>query len=132
MVFRGGADHARSADVDLFDRLRERYVRLRDRFFKWIKIANNDLERNNPMIANGGGIRSQIGTSENGAVDLRMQRFHAAIHDLRKAGIRRNIDNGEAVFLQELPCPAGRNDLKTQFDESSCERSQTRFIADAH
>jgi hypothetical protein len=54
----------------------------------------------------------RIGASaEDAAVNFRVQRLHAAVHDFRKAGVVADLDDRDAGIAHGLCGAAGRQDL---------------------
>ena len=131
MVLGRRPDHAGAADVDLFDCLVERDVGPRDRFLERVEVADHNLKRHDPVLANGGGIARIGRASEDRTVNLGVQRFDPPLHDFRETRVRRNVDHGDAVFLEETSRASGRNDLKPELNEPGRKRRETGFIADA-
>ena len=94
VVLGGRADHRRAADVDVLDRLVE--IRTaRDRRFEGIEIADEEIDAFDAVRAHGFGVIGLVAQREKAAMDFRMQRLHAAVHDFGKAG-----DAGDVVARQ--------------------------------
>ena len=72
MILRCGADHARAADVDVFDRFGGRDIGSRDRFFEGIQIHDDQFEGHDAMRGDRGGVFGQIGATEDRAMHFRM------------------------------------------------------------
>ncbi|MNP30940.1 hypothetical protein D3C76_1240380 [compost metagenome] len=53
-------------------------------------------------------------TTEDPAVDFRVQGLHPAVHHFREACVIRDFHCGNAVVLQQLERPAGGEDLDAQ------------------
>src|SRR6185503_4914541 len=67
-------------------------------------------------------------STEQSAVDLWMQRFHAAVHDLGKAGVARHFPCRDAAARQELCRPTSGEDLDVAFCQRSREVDEAGFI----
>ena len=131
MVLRRGADHARTTNVDLFDRFLDGNARLGDRLLEWVEIADHQLERRDVVLLDRGGVAGEVGTAENRPVDLWVQRLHATVHDLRKAGVARDVDDVDTGLLEVAGRSASGEDFEAERDQSLCEWSEVGLVADA-
>src|SRR5689334_19978001 len=75
-------------------------------------------------------IRS-IAAGENAAVDVRVQRLHAAVHHLGKPGQVRHIRHREARFCQRARGAAGGDELEAARCESACEIDDAGLVGNA-
>src|SRR5207248_7601520 len=78
-VFRRGAHHARSADVDLLDELVETDAGPGGGLFERVQIDCDDLDRLNAELRNRAHIVGMIPPREDTRMDLRMKRLDAAV-----------------------------------------------------
>src|SRR5271154_7588078 len=56
-IFGGGADHGRSADVDVLDQIFEGHARLGGGFLEGVEIYHDHVNRLDAVLGNGGGVR---------------------------------------------------------------------------
>jgi len=88
MVLRRRAQHRRSADVDLFDRFRDRHAFTRNRLLEGIQIDDHQIDGRD---SKPGDIREMIAVVaivKNRAEDSRRERFHTPAENFRRAGPR--------------------------------------------
>src|SRR5690606_23022350 len=64
------------------------------------------------------------------AVDHRMQRLHAPVHDLGKARERGDVENAEPVFRKQGRRAAGGGDLHVSARQGAGEIHDTRLVGD--
>ena len=85
VVLGRGAQHRRSADVDVLDRLLVAAVGARHRRRERVEVHHQQVDRRDAVL----GHDRLVGAapSEQAAVNLRMQRLDAPVHDLREAGV---------------------------------------------
>ena len=65
------------------------------------------------------------------AVNVRMQRLDAAVHDLREARDRRDVGHGDSRGAQRFRGAARRHDLEAQRSSASGERREPLLVRDA-
>src|SRR5262249_17413258 len=65
------------------------------------------------------------------AVDLRVERLHAPVEHLRKAGVVAHLADRHAGVRKELRRPAGREDLEPEVDEAARELGDAALVAHA-
>ncbi len=86
VVLRGGADQCRATDVDVLDAVIVRGTSSHRRLER-IQIDRDQIDRRDTMLRHLRDVFRQIATPENAAVNLRHQRLHSPIEDLRKAAV---------------------------------------------
>ena len=124
MVLGGRPDHRRAADVDGLDAGVERGTDAH-RLLEGIEIDHDQVDARDVMRLHGRTMAGVVPAGENPAVDGRVQSLHAAVHDLGKAGVVRDIGDGDAGLPQD-PCgAAGGQDG----DAVACERGRELFEA---
>ncbi len=109
VVLRSRAQHRGSADVDVLDRFGVRAVRPRRRRLERIKIHREYVDHVDAVLDQHGLVDASA--REQAAVDVRMQRLHAAIHDLGESGNSGDLDDGNSGRAQRLRRTARRDDL---------------------
>ena len=129
MILGRRAHHGRAADVDVLDRFLERAARLRDGGGKRIEIDDDEVDRLDAVLAHDGVV--DAAPAEQSAVDLRMQRLDAAVHDFGKTGDGRHIGDLDAVGAQHLRRAAGREQRDAATRELTRELEQAFLVRDA-
>ena len=79
------ADHRRAADVDPLERVGKGGRALRHRLDKRVQVPRDEVDRRHVVLRDLGLIVRATAPVEDAAVDLRMQRLHAAAQHLRAA-----------------------------------------------
>ena len=69
-ILGGGADHGRSADVDVLDQLFEGHAGLGSSFFEGVEIHHDHVNRLDAVLGDGGGVRGNLAAMQDAAVDL--------------------------------------------------------------
>ena len=115
-VLGGGADHRRPADVDVLDRLR-RLRALRDGRLEGIEVHDQAIDPLDAEALHRGAVVGVVAKREQPAVDARVQRLHAAVHHLRHAGQRGDVDDRKPGVGERPRGAAGRDDLDAVRDE---------------
>src|SRR3954467_440072 len=64
-------------------------------------------------------------------MDLRVQRFHAAVEHFRKSGVCGNLGDRQAFFFEQLGRPAGRNELDAKGTQRAAEVRDSGLIRNA-
>ena len=91
-----GAHHRRAADVDVLDRVLERAAGLGDRRAERVEIDHDEIDRRDAVLAQRGRVLGQVAPREDARVHLGVQRLHAAVEHLRKAGVGADVGDREA------------------------------------
>ena len=105
VVLRCGADHGRSADIDILDGLINGRVFTGDGLFERIQVDDQKIDRLDAVLFHNRLIRTAA--TEQSAVDEWMQRLDAAVHDFRKARLLRHLDNLETGVTKLAAGAAG-------------------------
>src|SRR5262245_51129739 len=72
-----------------------------------------------------------VATAEKSSVDFGVQRLHATLHDLRRAGVLAHVGDGKARLAQEARRAAGREELEAvALHERAGEIGEACFVAD--
>ena len=110
VVLGRGADHRRSADVDVLDAVVEGRA-LRDRRLERIEIDHQQIDRRDAVLLHRCRVRGVVADRQQAAMHLRMQRLHPAVHHLGKAGEVRHVAHLQAGVGERLGGAAGRDQL---------------------
>ena len=82
VIFSGGAQHGWPANIDVFYRVGKRAVRLGNGLTERVKVDDQQIDAIDLMFFESRHVRIAIPSSKQSAMNLRMQRFNAAIEDL--------------------------------------------------
>ena len=129
VVFGGGADHCRAADVDVLDAIVVRSA-FGDRRFEWIEVHHQEIDRLDVVLFHRGEVLFVPADREQSAMHLRMQRLDAPVHHFGRAGEFGDIDHRESGFAERLCRAAGRNQLNIEESELPGERDQSGLVGD--
>ncbi len=130
VVLRRRPDHRRAADVDVLDRLRLAHVLPSDRALEGVEVHADEVDRLDPLGFERGHVLGVVAHREQGRVQPRMQRLHAAVEDLRRPG-----ELGDVAHLQVgLPqrgggAPRG-DDLHSQPRQAAREIDDPGLVGD--
>ena len=130
-VLCGRADHAGAADVDLLDQVAERDAGFRRRLYERIQIHDDDVDRGDAVLPKGSHVVGTPAPGEDAAVDRRVQRLDAAVHDFGKAGDRRDAGDRYTGGLEGARGAAGRHELVPAGGQGLGERQQAGLVGDA-
>ena len=97
MVLGSGAHHGRAANINVLYCIFQRTAFAGDGLGEWIQVNNHHIDRSNVVLFHNGIILAA--TTEDAAVDLRMQGLHASIHHFREAGVIGNFGHWQ-TFLR--------------------------------
>ena len=131
VVFRGGADHRGTADVDLLDRLFDRHVGAGDGLLEGVEVHDDQLEAEDAVVGERLHVAGIVVAAEDTAVDLRMEGFDAAIHHLGEAGVVGDVADREASVGEVFAGAAGGEELDAGFNERLGEVEEAGLVADA-
>ena len=116
MIFGSGAQHGRAADVDIFDGGRKIAIGFGDCRLKWVEVYDHQINRGYAVLLHDRLI--DIASGEDATMHLRMQRLHAAVHHLGKAGVVGDLDSRDLFGAQEFVGTSGGED----FDADAAQR----------
>ena len=85
MVLGGGAHHGWAADIDILYRILQRAAFTGNGLGEWIKVNHHHVDWRNPVLLHNAVILTA--TTQNAAVDFRVQGFDASIHHFRETGV---------------------------------------------
>ena len=118
VVFRRRSNQRRTADIDLFNRLSHRNVRLGNGFLERIEVNHDQLEGQNAVFFQTLHVRRVVVPAQNSAEYLRVKRLQTPVHHFRKSGIGGNFVDVQAVFLKELFRSASRVNFNAAFNQT--------------
>src|SRR5690554_1961082 len=128
MRFRSAPHHRRPADIDIFDGLFSPCP-ARDRRLKRIEVHTNEIDRRSANALESRAIVFAI-AHQDAAVDARMERLHAAVHDLRRAREIAHIAHLKPSLSERFRRPARAEDLNAELRKPRREIDDSSFIRD--
>jgi hypothetical protein len=129
VVLRRGAHHGRAADVDVLDGVLEGAAGLRDRGGERIEIHRDEVNRVDAVLGHHGVVHAA--PAEQPAVDLRVQRLDASIHDFGEACHGSDVDDLDAVLAQQRGGAARGQDRDAAAAQRVREFEQAFLVRDA-
>lgn len=131
VVLGGAPQHARAADVDILDRLLELHILLGHRGLEGIEIDDHKVDHRDAVLGGLRHVLRLVAAAEEPAVNLRVQRLHAALHHLRESRVFRHVGHGKTLVAQELRGAAGGEQLEAVvLYEAGREIGKAGFVAD--
>src|SRR5262249_44373031 len=130
VVLGGGANQSRTANVDVFDEVFVRSAGLRQRGFKRIEVAHDQIDGHDAMRLQRGPVLGMIADGQDAAMDQRVQRLDAAIQDLGEARDLGNVTDRESGLLQGSSRSTGGDQLDMEFCQDTSEIDQAGLVAD--
>ncbi len=127
MVLRRAADQRRAADIDVLDAVVV-IGALGDGRLERIEIDDQQIDRRDAVL---GGLRIVLCVAAYGqqpAMHLRMQRLHAPVHHLGKAGEVGHVLDGKPRGPQGSGRAAGGDQLDAHIRQGGGERDETRLV----
>ena len=130
MILCRRAQHGRTADVDVLDRILEPAVGIGDRGRKRVEIDHDQVDRRDARVPDRGQVLRAVPARKDPAVDLRMQRLDPAVGHFGKACIRRNLGYADAFPFQQLRRAAGREERDAEGGELARKLDDSRLVRD--
>ncbi len=127
MVLCCRTDHARSADIDVFDA----GVEIRtfgNGFFERIKVHTHQIDRRNVVIFHRLHVAGKRTAAQKAAVNLRMKSLDATVHDFGKTGVIGNFLYRNTSSFDGLGRTTGRQDFNTLFMKGFGKFDQTGLV----
>ena len=128
VVLGGAAEHGGAADVDVLDGVVERDVGLRDGGLERVKVHHHEVNRRDAVLLHSGLVLSVAADVEQAAVDLRVQRLHAAIEHLGEAGVLGNVLHHESGVAERFGRAAGGNEFHARSGERLGEGDEAGLV----
>ena len=98
VVFCRRTHHGWTADIDIFHRLLQCAVRARDSGGKRVQVDDYHVDRGDFMLLHDGIVLAA--TTENTAVNFRVQGFNASVHHFREAGVIGDFGDRQSGFAE--------------------------------
>ncbi len=106
-----GADHGRSADVDILKRVLQGDVRLGHGLDKGVEVDYHHVDSRQSLLFKFGHVLRLVAAGQQAAVNRGMQRLDPAVENLRKSGDVGDTVDRYAGFGKRLFSAAGREDF---------------------
>ncbi len=119
MIFSGGTEHGRAADVDVFDG---------GRLLEGVEVDADEVDGGDAELIRGGGIFGEVAALEDSAVYFRVKRFNPSIKNFGMAGEGGDIDDGEAGVAESGGGAAGGEDFDAEGGEAAGEVEEANFV----
>ena len=129
VVLGGRSEHRRSADVDVLDGLGIGAFGVGDRLLERVEVDDEQIDEPDAVSGQCSVVRAD--TREQPAVDGRMQRLYATVHDLWETRDLRNLGHVESRLPQQLGGSARRDELEGVRCELLGERDQSLLVGNA-
>ena len=131
-VVLGSRPHeARTTDIDEFDRLGRRAIGLRDHALEVVEVDDHRVEPFDAVLGEHGEVVGPVAAGEDAGEDVGVERLHAAVEHLGKAGDRRHVVHRDAEFGQRRRGAAGAGDADTCGLERRGEPVEARLVEHA-
>ncbi len=114
VVLRRGADHRRSADVDVLDRHVGVDVELGHRVLERVEVDADEVDRLDPLALEHRHVVGIVAPRQQRRVQPRVQRLHPTAEDLLLAGELGDVGDLQARLAQRAGGAAGREELDPQ------------------
>src|SRR5207302_690457 len=95
-----------------------------------IEVAHDEVDGGDALFVQRRGVLRIVANGEDTGVDARVQRFHASVEDLRKAGDIGDVADGQPGCGERLARAAGGDQLDAEIGEAAGEVDQPGFFAD--
>ena len=130
-ILGGGADHGRSADIDVLDQLFKSHARLGGGFFEGVKIYDDHVDRLDAVLGNRCDVRRIFTAVQDAAMHFGMQRLNAATEHFGKAGELGDVFDGDPGIAQKFGRASGRDEFDAEAGESTGEIDEAGLVGDA-
>ncbi len=129
VVLGGAADQGRPADIDVLDAGIE-IGAARHRFLEGIEIDDQEVDRRDVVHRHGQLVLLVVAPRQQPAMDRRVQRLDATVHDLGEAGMVGDFGHRYVGLAQHLRRAAGRQDGDAAVVQELRELDQPRLVGD--
>ncbi len=130
-ILSGGADHGRSADVDVLDQLFKSHARFGGGFFEGIEIHDHHVDRLNAVLGDGSGVGGILAAVQNAPVNFGMQRLHAAVEHFGEASEVGDVFDGDEGIAKKLGRASGGDEFDAEAGKLAGEIDKAGLVGDA-
>ena len=129
VVFRSRTHHGWATDIDVLDGVGEVTTRLGHGGGEGVQVDCHQVDRLDAVLVHHRAVEGA--TTEDAAVDLRVQGFHPAIHHFWKTGVIGHFHCRHAIVLEQLVGAAGGEDFHVEGNELAGEFKDAGLVGDA-
>ncbi len=129
MILGRRPQHGRSANIDVFNGVRQGAIGLGDRGFKWIEVDHQQVDGRNTVLHHRRVVLTA--PAQQTAVNPGMQGLEATVHHLREAGVIGDLNHGNAAVVQQLGGAAGGEQFHAQFMQGAGEVDDAGLVGNA-
>ena len=130
-ILGGGADHRRSADVDVLDQFLESDSGLGRGLLEGIEVDHHHIDGSDAVFGNRRDVLGIFAAMQDAAVNLGMQRLDAAIEHLGESGEIGDVFDGDAGIAQEFRGASGGDEFDAKRGKLAGEIDESGFVGDA-
>ena len=130
VVLRRGAEHRRTADVDVFDRILQSDAFLRDGRLEGIEVDGNEVNGVDVELLEGRHMFGILTKREKTGVDVRVKRLYTTVEAFGIARDVGDVHNGKTAFAQDASGTAGGDDLVTEIGEATGKFDAARLVSE--
>ena len=128
VVLRRGTHHRGAADVDVLDGVGVGAVRFGHGRRERIEVHRQQIDARDVVLFHDRIV--DAAPPQQAAVHARVQRLDAPVHDLGKAGVRRNLSNRDARLGEQPGCTASAQQFDFACSQGAREINQSRLVGD--
>jgi hypothetical protein len=96
-----------------------------------VEVDHQQVDATDAVLVERAHVLGKVATGEQSAVDLRVQRLHAAVEHLRETGVLGHFGHGEPLFGKKLRGAAGGQEVHAQFGERAGEVDDSGLVRHA-
>ena len=122
-------NHGRAADIDVLDGVFQGAVWVGDGLLEGVEVDRDQVDAADAVLVHHAVVGTA--TTENAAVNLRVQGLHAAVHHFRKAGVVGDFHHLDVGLAQQLGGAAGGQDLNAGLRQVAGEFDHAGFVGNA-
>ena len=93
-----------------------------------VQVHAHEVDELDVVVLGGAHVLGVVAQRQQAAVELRVERLDAAVHDLREAGEVGDLAHLEPGLGQLPSRSAGRDDLDPELDQTACELDQPGLV----
>ena len=132
VILGGGAEHGRTADVDLFNGFLQRHVRPGDGFFKRIQIHADQVDGLDAVFLRLADVLLIVAAVQQAAVHHRVQGLETAFKQFRFPGVIGNFNHRKPQALEESGGAAGGNQLYSKLVQALGKLLKAGFVGNGY
>ena len=130
MILGRTSNHARAADVDLFDRFIKSNVRFSDGLFERVEVDTDQIDGLDIVLGHGADMLWIVAKCKQAAVDFWVEGFDPAIHHFRERGDLLDGSDLQPGVCEQARGATGGDQLDIKFCQALGEIDQLGFVTD--